>query len=52
MWSVDNGGYGWSSTSYTSDHCRGGYLDFGVTGLDPSSTTGRACGFQLRCLSE
>ncbi|WP_294599620.1 hypothetical protein [uncultured Rikenella sp.] len=42
-------GLSWSATTgniYALD------LNFGVTYLDPSSSNGRACGLQLRCLSE
>ncbi|WP_300728709.1 hypothetical protein [uncultured Rikenella sp.] len=52
MWNVGNNGYSWSSTSYDSgDHYRGMYLNFNVTELNPSNTTNRANGLQLRCLS-
>ena len=47
--SVGYYGYSWGSTF---DGNNGMYLDFTVTGLGPSSTTSRAYGFQLRCLSE
>ena len=49
---VGNDGYSWACTPVTGDHYRGMYLYFHVTGLHPSSMTGRAYGLQLRCLSE
>ena len=52
LWNVGNNGYSWSSTSYDSgDHYRGMYLNFNATELNPSNTTNRANGLQLRCLS-
>ena len=52
LWYVGSNGYSWSSTSYDSDdHYRGMYLNFNVTELNPSNTTNRANGLQLRCLS-
>ncbi|WP_294600986.1 hypothetical protein [uncultured Rikenella sp.] len=45
------GNYGFSYSSSLSGS-NGVYLSFGVTHLNPSYTTDRASGLQLRCLSE
>ncbi len=45
------GGYGFSYSSSGNGN-NGVYLDFHMTGLNPSHTSSRAYGFQLRCLSE
>ncbi|WP_294599709.1 hypothetical protein [uncultured Rikenella sp.] len=50
---VGNGGYSWLSTSYDSgDHYHGMYLGFTATEFGPNNADLRACGLQLRCLSE
>ena len=46
---VGNGGFSYSSSVSGSN---GVYLDFYVTGLNPSYAYLRAYGLQLRCLSE
>ena len=47
--SVGHDGFSYSSSVSGNS---GVYLGFYVTGLVPSSSNGRAYGFQLRCLSE
>lgn len=49
LWSVGNDGYSWSSSVSGPN---GLYLYFHATGLYPGYTTGRANGFQVRCLQE
>ncbi len=49
MMSVGHRGYSWSSAISGTN---GVFLHFGATELYPSSTTHRAHGLQLRCLSE
>ncbi|WP_297830153.1 hypothetical protein [uncultured Rikenella sp.] len=49
FWGVGGNGYSWASTVSGTD---GLYLSFGATWLTPNSASRRACGFQLRCLSE
>ena len=49
LWSIGNGGFYYSPSV---NDCNGVYLNFGVASLYPSSAYHRACGFQLRCLSE
>ncbi|WP_299457228.1 hypothetical protein [uncultured Rikenella sp.] len=44
-----NYGYSWASTTSNTDGMK---LSFNTTWLDPIDAYYRACGFQLRCLSE
>ncbi|MDE6500156.1 MAG: hypothetical protein K2K83_05570 [Rikenella sp.] len=49
MYSVGNGGFGWSSSASGNN---GYFLGLYYNGLYPNSYSRRAHGFQLRCLQE
>ncbi|WP_294598528.1 hypothetical protein [uncultured Rikenella sp.] len=46
---IGNAGFSWT---YTVNGTNGMYLGVSTTELNPSTSDGRARGFQLRCLSE
>ncbi|WP_297830246.1 hypothetical protein [uncultured Rikenella sp.] len=48
---VGNGGYSWSCTSMKKE-VTVRYLDFHTKSFNPSNSSNRSHGFQLRCLSE
>ncbi|WP_294597856.1 hypothetical protein [uncultured Rikenella sp.] len=49
LWGICTLGYSYSTATSNTN---GIVLDFDTEHLYPSGTTYRACGFQLRCLSE
>ncbi|MDE6500440.1 MAG: hypothetical protein K2K83_07035 [Rikenella sp.] len=50
MYNVGDSGYGWTSSVAGGTYAY--YLSFNYDSVRPNNSSGRAYGFQLRCLQE